>query len=1043
MTAARSMLTTLMVALLAGAPAAAQTIDDLRRQVAESPTSVQAKEALAEAYLRACELEKSLAVWRQVLRQAPDHGRARQVVERLTLQKLDLDSHLAILASLIDRGAVDGLGAMLDAAAERAANDEQKAMVLYLRGRLAQAARARLEEQARPWRSGGEIALPPPAGEEDEAESRPARPAATAEPAGPPMPAAARTSYMTALGLWPNTTGGARSAMALAAAEEPAEAGRLLRAVAGNMNLADAGVQEQAQVRLLLLNTASLPAGERTAALKELSGRLKTAEGRREALRALLRLALAARPAAVWTPDAVSAAAAIVATGPPFDEANRMMDRLLAVARDSQDPRVLEALLAARLPEALEEVSLRHKALLVETEAAFSRAVVADDADEMKRYLALGRQTLDRLRAPGNPALFPKQMRAAGNRSLLVEAQKLIAFGRRTEALPVLLKAKDGYLAQMAHDPAGGVAELGRTARLLDEIHEWEMAVWLYREIAARFAHLPAGREALWQAAQLTDRRLGAPLAALEIYAEYASRYPAELPYRQLSVGHRLGRLGFANVLDLQKRTGLKPDGIFGPSTRRKLEEFEESFDAIAWREGGPGVLRGRFVHPAILAIARRLEAAGRHHDAIGAYRMFLNLFPPKKDADDALIAVARLFRDNLLFEEAIGAYRQLMEDFPKGDMTSPGYIEAAGCLENLGRWDEAKALYELYIKKFPRYEHVALCRSRLELMQEIQQYQDFIADNPDSPKLPEARYQIAVILYEKLKNNTKAAVEFAAVAGKHPKHVRAADGLFTAGAAHLREENFPAARNVFAQLVQAYPDSRLADDAQYWIGHTHEYAARALGRLDAARIVLRRRSLSARSKLLADMALRRRYFPGAKPGPEMPEDVWGGDTLGVLASGSRRDRVNADLFRAITAYRVVVDKFRMGDMAGNALLRIGTIYTQYLKDPDKGIEAYQELLAHYPGSAEAVDALYAVGEYHLEKKAYDKAIEAFQKFIYNYPREAKVEPAMIAIARCHVATKAWDKALDAYQRYLNKFPDGRLAESAKAQIAWIRMYHF
>jgi TolA-binding protein len=231
---------------------------------------------------------------------------------------------------------------------------------------------------------------------------------------------------------------------------------------------------------------------------------------------------------------------------------------------------------------------------------------------------------------------------------------------------------------------------------------------------------------------------------------------------------------------------------------------------------------------------ARQLEQAGRYYDAIKAYLLVLNLFPTKREADDASLAVARLFRDNILFEEALGAYEELMEYFPKGNITSDAYIESASCLANQGRWKEAKELYQLYIKKFPRYKHVGLCKEWISLLDEIQRYQDFHNNNPQHTKAAEAKYQIGVILNKKLKNYTKAAVEFTDVAELYPTHVRAADGLFTAGVAHLRTENFSAARNVFERLLHSYPESRLADDAQFWIGHTYEYSARAIGKLDS-----------------------------------------------------------------------------------------------------------------------------------------------------------------------------------------------------------------
>jgi TolA-binding protein len=511
-----------------------------------------------------------------------------------------------------------------------------------------------------------------------------------------------------------------------------------------------------------------------------------------------------------------------------------------------------------------------------------------------------------------------------------------------------------------------------------------------------------------------------------------------------MELGQRLRRLGYANLLDFQKRNDLKPDGLLGPKTAAKLEEIEATFDEISVAGGdGGGILRGQFVYPGIFRIARALEQAGRARDAIDAYRMFVNLFPTKSLANQALISVARLMRDNLLFEEALGAYAEVIEDFPKGDMTSEAYIESASCLENLGRWKEAREFYELYMKKFPKYKHVALCKGRIAMLDEIRQYQDFVTGNPQNAKAAEAQYQLATILYEKFKNYTKAAVEFQKVAENYPKHVRAVDGLYTAGSALLKVENFPAARKVFGQVTRDYPDSRLADDAQFWIGHTYEYAARALGKLDELRIVLKRRSLVERQRLLAGLDLRRTYYRQAQAAPQVPEDIWGGDAMGVLTSGSTRDRVNADLFRAIQAYRKVVDEFKTGDMAGSALLRIGTIYIQYLKDPDNGIKAYQELLAHYGATSQAVDALYEVGAYYLKDSNYDEAIKAYQQFIYNYPKEDRVEDAMLAVARCYVEKKTWDKALDAYQSYLAKYPNGKSAEFAKAQIAWIRMYHF
>jgi len=1052
-----------MVLSMAAANLAAQSIEQLEKQLQDNPIGVKFKEALAEAYLSDCQLEKSLRLWQWILEQNPDHARAKLVVGRLTAQALDLDTQLDTLGMLIDRGVFRGTDLLLDAAAQRAATDSQKAHILYLRGRLAL---RRREPPVLVMTPVPAAAPKEPLSEEEETSSEPAaekkvrrplRPAAppmSMVPAAVPEPApmdagneaVARSSFEGAMKVAPDSIWAARSAMALARLEAQAgrrdAAMRLLGQVTENRKLEDPAVKQTAKFRLVMIESQDLTPPERTAALQELLGATTAPPARRLILEELVAMTTAARGR--WGPQAVDYLGLMLKVSPSYEEAAAVLGRLAEVAASSQDATTLDRLLAVLRDFKSDDPALARQGQFLLVEGLLARAVAKDKPAAVAALVAESHQLLDSLSGDKSPFADRARVGELRGRCYLVEAQKRIALEGPAQALPLLVKAKDHYLAMLPGRPEHCLDRLANIAALLEHVKEWEMAVALYREVATIYPHLPQGRDALLNVARLYEKPLNNPMAALAVYAEYSSRYPAELPYRQQELGYRLRRLGYANLLDFQKRNNLTPDGLIGPKTAAKLEDVEQTFDQIgAARDADGAILRGRFVHPEIFQIARNLEKAGRVHDAITAYRLFVNLYPTKSRANEALLSVARLLRDNLLFEEALGAYAETIEDFPKGDMTSEAYVESASCLENLGRWKEAREFYELYMKKFPNYEHVALCKDRIALLDEIRQYQDFVTGNPRSAKAAEAQYQLATILYEKFKNYTKAAVEFQKVAENYPQHVRAVDGLYTAGAAFLKVENFPAAQKVFSQIVRDYRDSRLADDAQFWIGHTYEYTARTLGKLDEHRIVLKRRSLAERERLLPDLDLRRTYYPKAQAGPQVPEDIWGGDALGVLTSGSTRDRVNADLFRAIEAYRKVVDDFKTGDMAGNALLRIGTIYIQYLKDPEKGIRAYQELLAHYGATKEAVDALYEVGAYYLKDGNYDEAIKAYQQFTYNYPKEERVEDAMLAVARCHVEKKAWDKALDAYQSYLAKFPSGKSAEFAKAQIAWIRMYHF
>ena len=995
----RACLTALVLALTTSA--GAQGIEALEERVAQDPASLTDRVKLADAYLSAAELEKSLSQWQQVLRLDPEHPRARQIVERLTVQTVALDSYLEVLGQLIDSGGGDNLSDVLDATARRAATDTQKARIHYLRGRLADSHGNPVEAQAH---------------------------------------------YRAVMRLHPDTPWAGRAGIAQAKlsskrAGQADEASRLLQQIIGDESQ-PLVLREEARLEMLRLKKAALNPRQALNAIEGLLAELQTDAVRRMALHEQMSATI--RLSSRWIPQTLDAVEGLLKLKPAFADGRALLRQLLEVAYTSEDPATLDRLLAVLKDNPFEDALLQRESAFVQTEASLARAVVEPDRDQMSGHITEARRRLSQLSAEGTDFADQPRVRELLGRSFLIEAQKLATLADSAQVLPPLLKAREHYLAMLADDSDAASKHLKQIGTLLEHLRENEMAADLFEQVARQFPHRTYGRDALLKLAQLHAGPLDDPLGALTIYAEYSARYPADLTYRQLSVGIRLRRLGYRNVLDFQERNDLKPDGVFGGKTQTRLAELEASFDLIQVEsKADADLLRGTFVHPAMFAIAEKLNKAGRHHDAIIAYRLFINLFPSKREADDALMKIARLFRDNLLFEEALGAYRQVMEDYPKGDKTSQAYVEGAQCLENLGRWAEAHDLYALYTRKFPKYDHVSLCKKRMKLLEEIRQFEQFIAENPGHPKLAEARYQIAAILYKQFKNYTKAAVQFEGVASNHAEHVRASDALFSGGTAQLKAEDFPAARRMFSELVEKYQDSRLADDAQYWIGHTYEYRARAIGKLDAKRIVLKRRSLNARDRILADTQLRRFYNPGALPGAEINEDAWAGDTLGVLADGSTRDRVNRDLLRAIEAYQKVVDNFKVGDMAGPALLRIGSIYTDYLEDPDKGIVAYQQLLANYPGSKEAVGALYRVGEYQLEQKEFDKAVESFQKFIYNYPNEDKVQDAMLAIARSHASNKDWAKALDAYQSYINKFPKGRHADVAEAQVQWIRTYHF
>jgi TolA-binding protein len=450
--------------------------------------------------------------------------------------------------------------------------------------------------------------------------------------------------------------------------------------------------------------------------------------------------------------------------------------------------------------------------------------------------------------------------------------------------------------------------------------------------------------------------------------------------------------------------------------------------------------VRGRLVHAEVYGLARDLEARGRLREAVRAYQSFLSMYPGHRLGDNALLNVARILRRGDLFAEAAAAYDRLIADYPKGDVTSHAYLEAAYCWECLGDWKRAEELYDMYLKKFPRYRRAGEARTKREAVRKVIKYADLLSEGGlPAAKSADAMYEMGRLLYKKMNNRQKASEVFVRVAESYPKTYHGPDARFTAGVCMLHEQNFESAREQFAALVRDYPQSRLADDAQFWIGHTLEYQARALGRLDGGLIVLRRRSAAEADRLRGDLELRRLFSPPAAA----PAAGWHRPHPDLFKSGRVRERVLGGLKQAVAAYRLVVDRHRLGDMAQKALLRTGVIYSSYLNDPDRAVEVYRELLEKYPGSPEAVDAQYAVGEHYLENGELAKAEKAVTQFLTSFPNHSRAADALLLLAECHRRQRKWVKALDDYQSYLARYPASSRAAQIREEVAWLKKYRF
>ncbi|MEM7394289.1 MAG: tetratricopeptide repeat protein, partial [Verrucomicrobiota bacterium] len=490
-------------------------------------------------------------------------------------------------------------------------------------------------------------------------------------------------------------------------------------------------------------------------------------------------------------------------------------------------------------------------------------------------------------------------------RAWLIEGQLRLMAGDPVKALTVFAQASTRYQALLERGDATAGQTLLRIGRILESRGRPDGAAHHYRLVFRSLMTDRLGAEALLRLAMVYRDKLDQPMKAIETLQRYHDLYPPVFRVPS-SARDRIVRLGYSDVQSFQAAQGLKVDGVLGQKTLAALRAEEENFKEILPGPDPAVGIRGKMVHETMFKIARQLEERGRFREAARAWQVFLSMYPGNRLADDALLGLARMFRQLDLFHEAVAAYSRLMEDYPKGDQTSHAYIEAAYCYEGLSEWKKAEELYDLYLRKFPRYNRVPQARRNLAALRKLIRYADLVEEGRLQPaRMADARYEMGRLLYKDIENRQKAVEVFTEVADRYPETYQGPDARYTAGVCLLHEENFERARREFGRLVEAWPDSRLADDALFWIGHTYEYQARALGELDEDIIVLKKRSAAEGDRLRDDLDLRRAFWSEAKAGAV----AWHEPHPDVLTDGRKHDKVREGIQAAIEAYQKVGEK--------------------------------------------------------------------------------------------------------------------------------------
>jgi len=258
-----------------------------------------------------------------------------------------------------------------------------------------------------------------------------------------------------------------------------------------------------------------------------------------------------------------------------------------------------------------------------------------------------------------------------------------------------------------------------------------------------------------------------------------------------------------------------------------------------------------------------------------------------------------------------------------------------------------------------------------------------------------------------------------------NPIVVRAVDDkyLFDGGIIYYNSGEYTDALTTFQQLINDFPDSSYADDAQYYIGYIYEKKLGCCYYIQA---------------LLEYQALISNY----------PDSPYADDAqLGI----GNCYYVTYDYSHAVEAYQKLIDDYPESSLLTLAQYSIGQSYRK-LANYGQAILEFNKVIENYPESDYAAPAQYYIGYSLYQAQDYNQAILEFQKVIDYYPdstwpgeSERLIAPcAQYYIGWCYgQKLEQWNDAIPAFQLIIDNYPNStwssgnEIPPDAQYQIGW------
>ena len=163
---------------------------------------------------------------------------------------------------------------------------------------------------------------------------------------------------------------------------------------------------------------------------------------------------------------------------------------------------------------------------------------------------------------------------------------------------------------------------------------------------------------------------------------------------------------------------------------------------------------------------------------------------------------------------------------------------------------------------------------------------------------------------------------------------------------------------------------------------------------------------------------------------------------IGCLSGGAmhRAEKLveAKDYSGAIEVYQSIINTKPGTANARKAQLAIGKLYIEDINQSDKGIDAYEAIIAEAPTNDEAAEARYRLGMHSFHKQDYETAQLHFETIVNQFSHLELSQNAHLMLAKSFEKAEKFEHAVEVYDNFANRYPQSKRAPQAlknKAQI--------